>query len=83
MDCSLSGFSVHGIFQARILQWVAISYTRRSSQPSNQTHITWVFCTGRQILYYFVTWEDILQVGSLLDLEVGTVCSMQSAQTNT
>ena len=33
MDCSLPGSSVHGIFQARILEWVAISFSRRSSQP--------------------------------------------------
>ena len=32
MDCSLPGSSVHGIFQARILEWVAISFSRRSSQ---------------------------------------------------
>ena len=32
MDCSLAGSSVHGIFQARILEWVAISYSRGSSQ---------------------------------------------------
>ena len=33
MDCSLPGSSVHGILQARILEWVAISLSRRSSQP--------------------------------------------------
>ena len=33
MDCSLPSSSVHGIFQARILEWVAISFSRRSSQP--------------------------------------------------
>ena len=33
MDCSLPGSSVCGIFQARILEWVAISFSRRSSQP--------------------------------------------------
>ena len=33
VDCSLPGSSVHGIFQARILEWVAISFSRRSSQP--------------------------------------------------
>ena len=33
MDCSLPGSSVHGIFQARILEWVAIFFSRRSSQP--------------------------------------------------
>ena len=32
MDCSLPGFTVHGIFQARILDWVAIPFSRRSSQ---------------------------------------------------
>ena len=31
MDCSPSGFSVHGVFQARTLEWVAISFSRRSS----------------------------------------------------
>ena len=33
MDCSLPGFSIHGILQSRILEWVAISFSRRSSQP--------------------------------------------------
>ena len=33
MDCSLPGSSIHGIFQPRILEWVAISFSRRSSQP--------------------------------------------------
>ena len=35
MDYSLPGSSVHGIFQARILEWVAISFSRESSQPRN------------------------------------------------
>ena len=39
MDYSPPGSSVHGIFQARILEWVAISFSRRSSQPRHQTHI--------------------------------------------
>ena len=33
LNCSPPGFSIHGIFQARTLEWVAISYSRRSSQP--------------------------------------------------
>ena len=33
MDCSLRGFSVHGIFQARVLEWGAISFSRGSSPP--------------------------------------------------
>ena len=35
VDCSLSGSSVHGILQARILKWVAISFSRASSQIRN------------------------------------------------
>ena len=33
MDCSLPGFSVHGILQARVVEWVAISFSRGSSDP--------------------------------------------------
>ena len=40
MDCSLSGSSVHGILQARILEWVAISFFRGSSQPRDQTQVS-------------------------------------------
>ena len=40
MDCSLPGSSTHGIFQARILEWVAISFSRGSSQPSNRTRVS-------------------------------------------
>ena len=53
MDCSPSGSSVHGIFQARIMQWVAISYSRRSSQPRDRTHISCISWTGRQILHHW------------------------------
>jgi len=35
MDCSLPGSSIHGIFQARVLEWVVISFSRGSSQPRN------------------------------------------------
>ena len=37
MDCSLPSFSVHGVFQARILEWVSISFSRGSSPPRDQT----------------------------------------------
>ena len=37
MDCSLPGFSVHGIFQARILEWDAISFSRIASRPRDRT----------------------------------------------
>ena len=44
MDCSFPGSSVHGIFQARILEWVAISFSRGSSWPRRQTHAS---CIGK------------------------------------
>ena len=37
IDCNLEGFSVHGILQARILEWVAIPFSRGSSQPRDRT----------------------------------------------
>ena len=40
MDCSLSCSSVHGIFQARVLEWGAISFSRWSSQPRDKTHVS-------------------------------------------
>ena len=45
-DCIPLGSSVHGLFQARILEWIAISYSRGSSQPSHWTHISYISCFG-------------------------------------
>ena len=45
MDCSLPGSSVPGISQAKILEWLAISFARGSSQPRDQIHFS---CIGRQ-----------------------------------
>ena len=42
MDYSPPGCSVHGIFQARILEWVAISFSRGSSQPKGQTWVSFI-----------------------------------------
>ena len=49
MDCSPPGPTVHGIFQARILEQVAIFYSRLYSWPRVQTHISCISCIGRQI----------------------------------
>ena len=57
LHCSLPGSSVHGIFQARILQWVAISFSRGSSQLRDWAHISCISCTGKQFLYHSATWE--------------------------
>ena len=45
MDCSLPGSSIHGICQARMLEWVAMSCSRQSSWPRDQTHVSCI--TGR------------------------------------
>ena len=49
MDCSPLRSSVHGILQPRILEWVAISFSRGSSQPRDRTHVS---CIDRQVLYH-------------------------------
>ena len=49
MDCSPPGTSVHGVLQARILEWVAVPFSRWSSQSRDQT---WLFCIGRRVLYH-------------------------------
>ena len=54
MDHSLPGSSVHGTSQKRILEWVAISFSRGSSQPRDGTLVS---CVGRRILYHWVIWE--------------------------
>ena len=57
MDCSPPGSSVHGIFQPRTLEWVAMSFSRGSSRHRDRTSISCISCIGRQILYHGATWE--------------------------
>ena len=52
LDCSLPGFSVHGISQARRLEWITISSSRESSPSRDQNHSSYVSCFGRLILYH-------------------------------
>ena len=60
MDCSLPGSSVHGIFQARVLEWVAISFSRGSSQPRDWTQVSRI--VGRR----FTIWATRdAQIGGL------------------
>ena len=51
MDRSLPGSSVHGILQARILEWVAMPSSRGSSWPKDPTRGSYISCIGRQVLY--------------------------------
>ena len=54
MDCSPPGSFVYGILQARILEWVAISFSRGSSWPRDQT---WVSCTAGRCFTLWATRE--------------------------
>ena len=56
-DCSLPGSSVHGVSQARVLEQVAIFFSKGSSLTRDQTPIS---CTGRRTLYHCTTWEVLL-----------------------
>ena len=53
MDYSLPGFSVHGILQARILKWVAISFSRGPSWPRDQTQVS---CIAGRFFTIWATW---------------------------
>ena len=55
IDCSLPVSYVQGTRQAKILEWLVISFTRESSQPRDRTGISY---TGRQVLYHWATRED-------------------------
>ena len=69
-NSSPPGSLVHGIIQARILEWVAICSSRGSSVPRDPTWISCGFCIGRQILYH---WE-----GSHIDTKRSEICSVVS-----
>ena len=53
MDCSPPGSSIHGILQARILEWVAYPFSSGSSQPRNRTRVSWT--AGR----FFTSWATM------------------------
>ena len=68
MDCSLPRFSVHGIFQARIPEWVAISFSRGSSQPRDRTQVSCI--VGRS----FTVWatREVINLQSLVTTHTHT-----------
>ena len=66
MDCSPPGSSVHDISHARILEWVAISSTRRSSQPRDWTCISCL--AGRFFFYHWATKKAITYIRTFQNL---------------
>ena len=67
MDCSLPGSSVHRILLARILEWVAISSSKGSSRPKDQTVTSGVYCFGRWILL------PLSHLGALFSLQTDSI----------
>ena len=72
--CSPPGSTVHGVFQARILEWVAVSYLR-GSYWSRQW--TWVSCIGKWVLYHWAAWEAHLYHGNQQTPQSGLLNSYQ------
>ena len=62
MDCSLPGSSVRGILQARILEWIAIPFSRGSSRPRNRT---WVSCIAGRFFTVWAPREALLSTAFL------------------
>ena len=60
MDGRLPSSSIDGIFQAWTLEWVAISSSRGSFWPKDQTHVSGISCIGRQLLYHCNTYQTIM-----------------------
>ena len=63
IDCSSPGLSVHGILQARILEWIAISISRGTSQPRDRT------LPSRQVLYH-LSYREVLN-------NMGVMCNFK------
>ena len=72
-DCNPLDSSDHGILQARILEWVANSFSRGSSWPRDRTCVS---CTGRWILYPWATWEALVEHDLNLQTEQDPAASL-------
>ena len=62
VDCSPPGSPVHGISQASILEWVAVSFSKGSSRPRGWARVSCISYIGRQILYRWATGEACLEI---------------------
>ena len=67
MDCSPPGSSIHGILQARILEWVAISFSRGSSQPKDRTRVSHI--AGRCFNLWAMRNKEILPFVTRMSVE--------------
>ena len=87
MDCSLPGSSILGIFQARVLEWVAISSSRGSSQPRDRTQVSCI--AGRRFtvwaIYTIIEFSklfSILYFQTVSSLEYSSIYLLSTVQNN-
>ena len=76
MDWSPPGSTVHGIFLARMLEWVNISFSRGSSGLRDWTHTFCICYVGRQILYHCATWKA-QEIGKIFHWDLNPNCWIQ------
>ena len=65
VDYSPPGFSVHGILQTRILEWVDMPFSREFSQPRDRTRMFYISCISRGVLYEHNTVKAINELCTL------------------
>ena len=81
MDCNSS---VHGISQARIQEWITISFYRGSSWPRDRTHVACISCIGRLILYHWTASKalKILVPGAINGIVIALLYENSASQEN-
>ena len=77
-DCGLPGFPVHGVFLVKILESVAISYSRGIFPTREPNLFPSVSCTGRRVLYHRVTWEAHSQQYCNAHLKIAKTVDLKS-----
>ena len=82
VDYNLPGSSVHGILQTRTLEWAAISFSRGSSHLRDQTCVSCISCTGRQILYPWATREALCNVIAVLIITTTAILLQYTSVSN-
>ena len=75
MDCSPAGSSVHGILQARILEWVAIPSSRESSQPRDWDWVSCVSCIASSFFFCFFFFYHWAAREVLSEINVHKLCN--------
>ena len=82
MHRSPPGFSVHAIFQARILEWVAVPSCRGSFRPRDQTWVSCVSCIDGWILYHCTTCEGHLYEKYLVIFHILPIILMSNSRSS-